>query len=54
MAGSVLLVEDEESLASLVEAYLAQEGFSVAVGRDRARRRSSGSSASRCGSSSST
>ena len=31
--GSVLLVEDEESLASLVEAYLAQEGFSVlAVG----------------------
>ena len=28
-AGSVLLVEDEESLASLVEAYLAQEGFSV-------------------------
>ena len=32
-SGSVLLVEDEESLASLVEAYLAQEGFSVlAVG----------------------
>jgi two-component system, OmpR family, alkaline phosphatase synthesis response regulator PhoP len=30
MAGIVLLVEDEESLASLVEAYLAQEGFSVA------------------------
>jgi DNA-binding response OmpR family regulator len=29
MPGSVLLVEDEESLASLVEAYLAQEGFSV-------------------------
>ena len=29
MAGSVLLVEDEESLASLVEAYLAQEGFTV-------------------------
>jgi DNA-binding response OmpR family regulator len=28
--GIVLLVEDEESLASLVEAYLAQEGFSVA------------------------
>src|SRR4051794_14204501 len=27
--GSVLLVEDEESLASLVQAYLAQEGFSV-------------------------
>jgi two-component system, OmpR family, alkaline phosphatase synthesis response regulator PhoP len=27
--GSVLLVEDEESLASLVEAYLAQEGFAV-------------------------
>jgi DNA-binding response OmpR family regulator len=30
VAGSVLLVEDEESLASLVEAYLAQEGFTVA------------------------
>ena len=29
MAGSVLLVEDEENLASLVEAYLAQEGFQV-------------------------
>jgi two-component system alkaline phosphatase synthesis response regulator PhoP len=29
VAGSVLLVEDEESLASLVEAYLAQEGFTV-------------------------
>ena len=29
MTGSVLLVEDEESLASLVEAYLAQEGFTV-------------------------
>ncbi len=29
MAGSVLLVEDEESLASLVQAYLAQEGFTV-------------------------
>ena len=29
MAGIVLLVEDEESLASLVEAYLAQEGFTV-------------------------
>jgi two-component system, OmpR family, alkaline phosphatase synthesis response regulator PhoP len=27
--GNVLLVEDEESLASLVEAYLVQEGFSV-------------------------
>jgi DNA-binding response OmpR family regulator len=27
--GSVLLVEDEESLASLVEAYLSREGFSV-------------------------
>jgi two-component system, OmpR family, alkaline phosphatase synthesis response regulator PhoP len=27
--GSVLLVEDEESLASLVEAYLAQEGYAV-------------------------
>jgi two-component system, OmpR family, alkaline phosphatase synthesis response regulator PhoP len=33
VAGSVLLVEDEENLASLVEAYLEQEGFSViAVG----------------------
>jgi two-component system, OmpR family, alkaline phosphatase synthesis response regulator PhoP len=33
MAGSVLLVEDEESLASLVSAYLQQEGYSVvAVG----------------------
>ena len=33
MAGSVLLVEDEENLASLVEAYLAQEGYPVvAVG----------------------
>jgi DNA-binding response OmpR family regulator len=30
LAGSVLLVEDEESLASLVQAYLAQEGFTVA------------------------
>jgi DNA-binding response OmpR family regulator len=30
VAGIVLLVEDEESLASLIEAYLAQEGFSVA------------------------
>jgi two-component system, OmpR family, alkaline phosphatase synthesis response regulator PhoP len=29
VAGSILLVEDEESLASLVEAYLAQEGFAV-------------------------
>ncbi len=28
-SGNVLLVEDEESLASLVEAYLAQEGFTV-------------------------
>ncbi len=27
--GSVLLVEDEESLASLVQAYLVQEGFTV-------------------------
>jgi DNA-binding response OmpR family regulator len=33
MAGSVLLVEDEESLASLVAAYLEQEGYPVvAVG----------------------
>ena len=30
MAGSVLLVEDEENLASLVEAYLLQEGYRVA------------------------
>ena len=30
MAGSVLLVEDEENLSSLVEAYLAQEGYRVA------------------------
>jgi DNA-binding response OmpR family regulator len=29
LTGSILLVEDEESLASLVEAYLVQEGFSV-------------------------
>jgi DNA-binding response OmpR family regulator len=29
MAGTVLLVEDEENLASLVEAYLAQEGYHV-------------------------
>jgi len=29
VAGNVLLVEDEENLASLVEAYLAQEGFTV-------------------------
>jgi two-component system alkaline phosphatase synthesis response regulator PhoP len=29
MAGSVLLVEDEENLASLVEAYLQQEGYRV-------------------------
>jgi len=29
MAGSVLLVEDEESLASLVAAYLEQEGYRV-------------------------
>ena len=54
LSGSVLLVEDEESLASLVEAYLAQEGFSVVVGRHRARRRCARSSASRSGSSSST
>jgi len=33
MAGSVLLVEDEENLASLVAAYLEQEGYRVvAVG----------------------
>ena len=33
MAGSVLLVEDEENLASLVQAYLEREGYSVvAVG----------------------
>jgi two-component system, OmpR family, alkaline phosphatase synthesis response regulator PhoP len=33
MAGSVLLVEDEENLASLVRAYLEQEGYRVvAVG----------------------
>ena len=33
MAASVLLVEDEENLASLVEAYLTQEGYRVvAVG----------------------
>ena len=30
MAANVLLVEDEETLASLVGAYLAQEGFTVA------------------------
>lgn len=29
MAGSVLLVEDEENLASLVQAYLEREGYSV-------------------------
>src|SRR3954471_9373951 len=29
MSGSVLLVEDEENLASLVRAYLEQEGYSV-------------------------
>ena len=29
MAGSVLLVEDEENLASLVQAYLEQEGYRV-------------------------
>src|SRR6478672_11378705 len=29
MAASVLLVEDEENLASLVAAYLEQEGYSV-------------------------
>jgi two-component system alkaline phosphatase synthesis response regulator PhoP len=29
MPGSVLLVEDEENLASLVEAYLAREGYPV-------------------------
>jgi DNA-binding response OmpR family regulator len=33
MSGSVLLVEDEENLASLVQAYLRQEGYTVrAVG----------------------
>src|SRR5262245_15698848 len=33
MLGSVLLVEDEENLASLVQAYLEQEGYRVvAVG----------------------
>ena len=54
MAGSVLLVEDEESLASLVQAYLVQEGFTVAVGRLRRGGARSRSSASRCGSSCST
>jgi DNA-binding response OmpR family regulator len=29
MTGSILLVEDEENLASLVEAYLGQEGYRV-------------------------
>src|SRR2546430_14651232 len=29
MSGSVLLVEDEENLASLVRAYLEQEGYRV-------------------------
>src|SRR5205809_1137086 len=29
MVGSVLLVEDEENLASLVKAYLEQEGYRV-------------------------
>src|ERR671939_988915 len=29
MAGSILLVEDEENLASLVAAYLEQEGYRV-------------------------
>jgi len=29
MTGSVLLVEDEENLASLVQAYLEREGYSV-------------------------
>jgi DNA-binding response OmpR family regulator len=29
MAGSILLVEDEENLAPLVEAYLVQEGYRV-------------------------
>jgi DNA-binding response OmpR family regulator len=29
MAGAVLLVEDEENLGALVEAYLAQEGYGV-------------------------
>jgi DNA-binding response OmpR family regulator len=29
MAASVLLVEDEENLASLVRAYLEQEGYTV-------------------------
>ncbi len=29
MAGTVLLVEDEENLASLVQAYLVQEGYRV-------------------------
>ena len=40
MAGSVLLVEDEENLASLVEAYLAQEGYRVVWRRLRRGRRS--------------
>jgi len=31
MAASVLLVEDEENLASLVQAYLRQEGYQVRV-----------------------
>ena len=31
MTGSVLLVEDEENLASLVKAYLEQEGYRVSV-----------------------
>src|SRR5579863_4537540 len=40
MAASVLLVEDEENLASLVEAYLRQEGYpvvAVATGADALR-----------------
>ena len=37
--GSVLLVEDEENLASLVEAYLVQEGFTRRRGRLGRRRR---------------
>ena len=53
MSGSVLLVEDEENLASLVRAYLEQEGYrviSAVTGAEALR----AVERSRCGSSCST
>ena len=54
MAASVLLVEDEENLASLVEAYLTEGGLRRRRGRHRRRGAATCSRRSRSASSSST